>query len=96
MAVVVANTSITANYFKNRLDAYELGFILKELQQKNRGEWERVRWLGFVFSNRLTGEPKKPTGLVTFDWENKETPKIDTQELMTNSLAHFEKIKDKL
>lgn len=69
MAVIVVNTSITADYFKNEMDAYELQYIINELNSKYKNEWEKIRFNNYILSKVMTGKPDKPTDFMAFDWD---------------------------
>lgn len=95
MAIIISNTSITPAYFKDELTPYELQFILNELKLKEQSKWEKIRWIGYLTLLPNLKEGTSPTDLAAFDWENINKT-IDTKAIMENSLAAFEKIKDKL
>jgi hypothetical protein len=42
-------------------------------QERERGEWERARWLGTVIlqPHLQKGKTLKPTDLIKFDWEQR-------------------------
>ena len=69
------------------------GFV-ERFEIENREEWERTRWQTFYLIHprvREAAKIKKPTDLITFNWE-KEFKKEDTGEFIKNNIALFDEI----
>lgn len=50
----------------------------KELEEKEKNEWERVRWQTWMFINTQVKKTiKKPTDLITFPWEKEKKKRIN-------------------
>lgn len=59
------------------------GARMQAQQERERGKWERARWLGAVIlqPHLQKGKTLKPTDLIKFDWEQPAKPekKIDEE-----------------
>lgn len=48
---------------------FEVDAILTAYNNKYKEEWERTRWLAYIYSLPYSDNIKKPQDLVTFGWE---------------------------
>jgi hypothetical protein len=62
---------------------------LKRYELNYQEDWEKTRWLGYIFASCFSDKLKKPSDLVKFDWE-KENIKIDINDEEVNN--YFEKM----
>lgn len=51
------------------MDGDEATALLNSIDFKGREEWERIRWIGFINAITAGAKIKKPTDLITFEWE---------------------------
>ena len=64
-----------------------------EVERRERSEWERVRWLGYIQAAPYAkkGTMNRPTDLIRFPWE-----KIETRDEWLKRHEHLKPIWDKL
>jgi len=53
-----------------------------EIEMRERGEWERTRWLACLLLNPHTKKRLKPTDLATFEWEKAAKPVVDGKSIL--------------
>lgn len=45
---------------------------MKQYERNYKEEWEKTRWLGYVFASCFSDKLKKPSDLVKFEWEKED------------------------
>lgn len=65
----------------------EYGLLMEAHNEKDREQWERLRWRVFMdwtISPNLKNRPKKPQEIIVFPWE-KETVEMQCIEPLTEN-----------
>jgi len=52
------------------MSEFEVDAIMLAYNNKYKDEWERTRWLAYIYSLPYSDKLKKPQDLITFSWED--------------------------
>lgn len=67
----------------------EVTSLLKEIQNKNRDEWEKLRWSGYITAVSAGAKFKLPTDLILFEWEKQKYTDTRTNEEVAAELIEI-------
>ena len=75
------NCKLPIDYILYEITDKEIDYITNQYQYNYQEEWEKTRWLGYIFASTMTDKLKKPSDLIKFEWEIEE---IDNTTLNVN------------
>lgn len=72
---------ISADYFLDQMQPYELEAIITGIEDKAKIDWEQVRFLSYITAQCQSTKKLKPTDIITFAWDQKEKEEADWEGL---------------
>jgi hypothetical protein len=94
MAIVVSNSNITAEYFKNEMDFIELRAVMEEINRKEKNKFEKLRMSCFYNLLPSLKEGVNASDIMSFEWDVKEKEVINKEDInksMQAALDNFYK-----
>jgi hypothetical protein len=85
----VIEGGISPDYFLDEMTDWELEAIASATNKRERGEWERCRFLAYVTACSMGAKIKTPQDLIKFQWEE-STPEYKPGKLNPDLIKQFE------
>lgn len=78
--MIVVEGGISADYFLDKMQPYEINTVLKGLELKSRENWEQARLIAFVTAQCNSTKKITPQDIIKFPWEKEEGRKARVSE----------------
>jgi len=70
----------------------EASAIMDAVSDKEKAEWEKTRWLGFITAASQGAKLDKPQDLIRFSWEEQDVVKVTDNRTYEEKIKSFERI----
>lgn len=81
--MIVSNTSISPEYFKNSMSWNELSNTLNSLDENVKTSYEQTRMIMHSIYQVNSSKAIKTTDIFKFSWDKEEVETIDTEKLLS-------------